>query len=336
MKLNFGKTHMQVLCGLFCAVLAIGVTGASRANAGQIAADQKAKVKGTIVSRNGELVTVKDKKSGSTTVVDITDNTKIERKHGNVQFFRHTDMDVTAMVPGLTVEAEGVGNSKGQLVANKVSFTPDEFAVEVAEEQQIKANQAAAANAQTTANQGVKAAKVAQTSANQAQTSANNAQTSANTAQSSANVAGAAALMDADAISMVNKRVSDLDSYKIVAEAVVYFPSDGSTLDDAAKADLATLAAYTNGGLEGYMIEIAGYASKTGTKQLNQKLSEDRAANVAKYLRDTQNVPMRRVLVPAGYGATHPDATNTDSQGRALNRRVDVKVLVNKGLNEGD
>jgi hypothetical protein len=67
----------------------------------------------------------------------------------------------------------------------------------------------------------------------------------------------------------------------------------------------------------------------------NQKLSEDRAESVAKYLRDTQNVPMRRILVPAGYGATHPDAANSDPQGRALNRRVEVKVLVNKGLNEG-
>jgi outer membrane protein OmpA-like peptidoglycan-associated protein len=306
----------------------MGMASGPWASAGQIAGDQKAKVKGTIVSRNGDLVTVKDKKSGTATVVDITGKTKIERKHGKVEFFRHSDMDVTAMVPGLTIEAEGVGSAKGQLVASKISFTPDEFAVEVAEEQQIRANQAAAASAQTTANQGVRVAKVAQTSAN-------NAQASANTAQGSADVAGAAALMDASAISMVNRRVSDLDSYKIVAEAVIYFPADGSALDDAAKVDLATLASYTNGGLEGYMVEIAGYASSTGTKQLNQKLSEDRAANVAKYLQDAQNVPMRRILVPAGYGATHPDATNSDPQGRALNRRVDVKVLVNKGLTEG-
>jgi len=93
---------------------------------------------------------------------------------------------------------------------------------------------------------------------------------------------------------------------------------------------------YTNGGIEGYMVEIAGYASSTGSKQLNQKPSEERAASVAKYLRETQNVPKRRILVPAGYGATHPDATNDDSQGRALNRRVDVKVIVNKGLKEGE
>lgn len=326
MKLKLGNWDMRFL-GL-CAAFVIALSSVATINAGQIASDQKAKVKGTIVSRNGELVTVADKKAGTKTVVDITDNTKIERKHGKVEFFRHTDMDVTAMVPGLTIEAEGVGNSKGQLVANKITFIPDEFAVEVAEEQQIRANQAAAAQAQTTANQGVKASKAAQTSANNAQTSANNA-------QAAADVAGAGALMDADAIAMVNQRVSDLDSYKTVAEAVIYFPPDGSTLDDAAKADLATLAAYTSGGLQGYMIEIAGYASSTGTKQLNQQLSESRAENVAKYLQQTQNVPMRRVLVPASYGATHPDATNSDTQGRALNRRVDVKVIVNKGLNEG-
>lgn len=95
---------------------------------------------------------------------------------------------------------------------------------------------------------------------------------------------------------MVNQRVSDLGNYKTVAEAVIYFPSDGSTLDDAAKADLATLAAYTNKGPQSFMIEIAGYASATGSKQLNQRLSEERAANVANYLRETQNVPMR--LIP--------------------------------------
>lgn len=326
MVLRHGNLEKRLLFGLLCAVSIVSLVW--MANAGQIPTDQKAKVKGTIVSRNGELVTVKDKKSGTKTVVDITDDTKIERKHGKVEFFRHSDMDVTAMVPGLTIEAEGVGNAKGQLVAKRVSFDHDEFAVEVAEEQQILANQAAAAKAQTTANQGVRDAKLAQTSANQAQASANQA-------QATANAGGAAALMDAAAIQMVNQRVSDLDSYRTVAESVIYFPADGYTLDDAAKADLATLAAYTNGGIADYMVEIAGYASSTGTRQLNQKLSEDRAASVAKYLRETQNVPMRRILVPAGFGATHPDATNNDSQGRALNRRVDVKVIVNKGLSEG-
>ena len=130
------------------------------------------------------------------------------------------------MVPGLTIEAEGVGNAQGQLEAKKIKFDPDEFAIEVAQEQQIQANKGAAANAQTTANQGVAAAKTAQSSANAAQSSADVAQSSANGAQSTADAAGAIGLMDADAIAHVNKRVSDLDDYKTVAAAGIYFPSD--------------------------------------------------------------------------------------------------------------
>ena len=141
-------------------------------------------------------------------------------------------------------------------------------------------------------------------------------------------------MSDAAAISMVNQRVSDLSDYKTVAEAGIYFASDSSALDDAAKADLDTLAAIL-GQTPNYMIEVAGYASSTGGAQLNQKLSEQRASQVVNYLRQKGNVPMRRFLLPAGYGASHPAAENTDPQGRALNRRVDVKVIVNKGINEG-
>jgi outer membrane protein OmpA-like peptidoglycan-associated protein len=46
------------------------------------------------------------------------------------------------------------------------------------------------------------------------------------------------------------------------------------------------------------IFEIAGYASSTGTKQLNQKLSEERAASAAKYLRETQNIPTRQTTTP--------------------------------------
>jgi hypothetical protein len=160
-------------------VLLVGLTYASMPGTPQIKSDEKSKVSGTIAARSGDLVQVKDKKTGQLVVVSISDNTKIEREKGKVEFFRHKDMDVTAMVPGLTIEAEGVGNAKGQLVASKITFIPDEFAIEVAEEQQIMANKAAAGEAQSTANQGVAAAGQAQTSANQAQSSANQADNAA-------------------------------------------------------------------------------------------------------------------------------------------------------------
>lgn len=69
------------------------------------------------MSHEGDLVYVRDQKSGEVVVVTITDNTRIERKKRGVLFPGQTDMGVTAMVPGLTIEAEGVGNSRGQLDA---------------------------------------------------------------------------------------------------------------------------------------------------------------------------------------------------------------------------
>jgi outer membrane protein OmpA-like peptidoglycan-associated protein len=233
-------------------------------------------------------------------------------------------MDVTAMVPGLTINAEGVGNSSNQLEASKITFSPDEFAIEVAQQQQIDANKRATADAQSTANQGVTAASTARSSAYQAQTTANQASFMAHTA-------GTAAVINSAAVQMVNKRVSDLDDYQTVAQSAIFYPTGQYTLDGAAKADLDKLAALALS-TDGYMIEVAGYASKTGPKALNQQLSEDRAAAVANYLRIHGNIPMRRILAPAGYGATHPDAENTDPQGRELNRRVDVRLIVNKGL----
>jgi outer membrane protein OmpA-like peptidoglycan-associated protein len=307
----------------FVVLLAIIVL-ASSGFAQTFSSGEKAKVKGTITSRKGDLVKIQDEKTGSPVLVKITDDTKIIRDKSKVAFRRHEDMDVTAMVPGLTIKAEGVGNADNQLEASKITFSPDEFAIEVAQQQQINANKSAAGNAQATANQGVAAAGAAQSSANQAQTTADAAGTVAT-------AAGSIAMMNAGAVEMVNKRVSDLDEYQTVAEAVIYYASGQSGLDAPAKADLDKLIALTSS-TDGYLIEIAGYASKTGTKEVNQQLSEDRASAVANYLRNTGNIPMRRIVAPAGYGATHPDATNTDPQGRELNRRVDVKLIVNKGL----
>lgn len=307
-----------------CAVLLTIFTLTSAAFAQTFSSGDKAKVKGTILSRKGDLIKLQDEKTGSPAVVKITDDTKILRDKSKVAFRRHEDMDVTAMVPGLTIKVEGVGNADNQLEASKITFSPDEFAIEVAQEQQITANKAAASSAQATANQGVAAAGAAQSSANQAQTTAYAAGTVAT-------AAGALAVTNASAVQMVNKRVSDLDDYQTVAEAVIYYPSGKYALDDAAKADLDKLIALTSS-TDGYLIEIAGYASKTGTKEFNQQLSEDRASAVANYLRNTGNIPLRRIVAPAGYGSTHPDAENTDPQGRELNRRVDVKLIVNKGL----
>jgi len=326
-KFNIRKWKLNVLFCASAAILLAGVTYAAANKTRQVAAGDKAKVTGSILSRDGDLVRVRDKKSGEVVVVNITDNTKMERKKHSVLFPRHTDMDVTAMVPGLTIEAEGVGNSKGQLDADRISFTPDEFAVEVAQQQQIVANKAAAQNAQSAADQGIAAASQAQSSAGQAQASAGQASLQAQTA-------GALGIADAAAIAKVNQRVSDLDDYKNEFEVDVFFAWDSAVLDDTAKRDLANLADIAKS-LDGYMIEIAGYTSNTLSKEADQKLSEERAAVVTQYFREVKDIPMRRILVPVGYGATHPAVSNKDPKLRELNRRVDVKVLVNKSLGQG-
>jgi outer membrane protein OmpA-like peptidoglycan-associated protein len=326
-KPNIRKWKLNVLFCASSAILLAGLAYGATSKTRQLAVGDTAKVTGSIVSRNGDLVRVVDKKSGDVVVVSIDDKTQIERKKHGFPFFRHADMDVTAMVPGLTIEAEGVGNSKGQLEAAKISFAPDEFAIEVAQEKQVLANKAAAQNAQSTADQGGAAASLAQSSAAQAKNSADQASLDAQ-------AAGDLGIADAAAVAMVNQRVSDLDDYKNEFEVDVFFARDSAVLDKTAKRDLANLADIAKS-LDGYMIEIAGYASNTLSKETDQKVSEERAAAVARYFREVKDIPMRRILVPVGYGTTHPVASNRDPHARELNRRVDVKVLVNKSLGQG-
>ena len=329
MKATIRDWKSNLLAQVIATILLANLTLAGAASPShQIAAGSKAEVKGSILSRDGDLIRVREKNPSKVVVVNITNNTKIERKKSKALFFRHADMDVTAMVPGLTIEAEGVGNSKGQLDASKITFTPDEFAIEVAEERQLQVDEAAAQNAQSTANQGVAAATLAQSSATQAQQSADQA-------SQQAQAAGALGIVDAAAVAILNQRVSDLDHYKVEAENDVFFDADSAVLKDEAKPALADLAT-TAKSLDGYMIEISGYVANTQNKRIDyQKLSEERAAAVAHYFYEVQNIPMRRILMPVGYSTAHRLAANTDAEGRELNRRVDVKVLVNKGLGEG-
>jgi len=319
------------LSALLCAIAIVLITSsafaATTTKTRQFVQGEKAKVSGLIVSRDGDLVRIHDKKAGEVIVVSIGDATHIERKQHKFPFYRHTEMDVTALLPGLTIEAQGVGNSNGQLEASKISFTPDDFAIEVAQQQQVLANEAAAQNAQSTANQAATAAGAAQSSADQAQNSADQAALQAE-------AAAVVGLADAAAITAVDQRVSELDDYEIESENDVFFDRDSAVLKDAAKPALADLARLAKSS-HGYLIEISGYASNTRGSKTDQKLSEERAAAVARYFLEVQNIPMRRILIPVGYGSTHRIASNGNAEGRELNRRVDVKVLVNKSLEEG-
>jgi outer membrane protein OmpA-like peptidoglycan-associated protein len=316
----FRRSKLSMLNWAIMTVMFAGSAFAATTQTRQIRQGEQAKVSGVILSRDGDLVRVREKQAHDVVAVSIVDSTKIEREKHKFPFYRHTDMDVTALLPGLTIQAEGLGNSIGQLEASKISFTPDDFAVEVAEERQVLANKTSAQNAQATASDAGTAASAAQASADQA--------------QDTADQAGVLGVADAVAVAAVNQRVSDLDDYKIETENDVYFERDSAVLKEEAKPALADLARIAKS-LPGYLIEISGYASNTLANTTDQKLSEERAAAVARYFYEVQNIPMRRILIPVGYGRTHPVASNANALGRELNRRVDVKVLVNKSIEEG-
>lgn len=69
---------------------------------------------------------------------------------------------------------------------------------------------------------------------------------------------------------------------------------------------------------------VEGHTDSTGSDAYNQKLSEQRAGNVADYLID-RGVPNRKVIV-YGYGESQPKATNDTAEGRQLNRRVEIHI----------
>lgn len=98
-------------------VLANHAVAASGDKARQLSQGENAKISGLILSRDGDLIRVHDKKLGEVVVVKLNGSTKVERTKYKFPFYRRVDMDVTALLPGLNIEAEGVGNSVGQLDA---------------------------------------------------------------------------------------------------------------------------------------------------------------------------------------------------------------------------
>lgn len=124
-------------------------------------------------------------------------------------------------------------------------------------------------------------------------------------------------------------RFSQLSDYDVKGNATVNFAVGSSKLSSDDTKKLKQLAQTTTG-LKGYIIEVKGYTDASGSAAMNQKLSEDRADAVVAYLIQQCNVPVRHIVAPGAMGEYQPAASNETQQGRAENRRVDVKVLTNK------
>jgi outer membrane protein OmpA-like peptidoglycan-associated protein len=132
-------------------------------------------------------------------------------------------------------------------------------------------------------------------------------------------------------IQELTDRFSQLSDYDVKAEATVKFAVGSSNISPGDLEQLKKLAE-TATGLTGYLIEVKGFADASGDAIMNEKLSRDRAQAVVGYLIQQCNVPVRHVVAPGAMGEYQPAASNETKEGRAENRRVEVKVLVNKGI----
>jgi OmpA-OmpF porin, OOP family len=111
----------------------------------------------------------------------------------------------------------------------------------------------------------------------------------------------------------------------------VYFGNGKIKVDPKYNSQLVALAQKAEG-VNGYMIQVKGYASASGSASLNQKLSEQRAANVTNILLQQAHVPLSRMLASGAMGESHQVEKGKVADTEAENRRVVVRVLQNKGI----
>ncbi|HXI94384.1 MAG TPA: OmpA family protein, partial [Blastocatellia bacterium] len=212
-------------------------------------------------------------------------------------FFRSgKDYEVTSLLRGLKVEVEGYGNKDGQLVAEKVRFGSSDLETARVVDSRVAPVEEANKRLSGQVEEAGEMSKLARNEAGKA-----------------------------------HERISALDDYLVQDSANVYFKvnsADISAEDKRALDELAQKAMTT----KGYVIEIAGFADSTGNTARNRVLSQQRADAVVRYLQENHDIPLRRMITPFGYGEMRPVADNTTAEGRRQNRRVEVKILVSKGI----
>jgi outer membrane protein OmpA-like peptidoglycan-associated protein len=251
-----------------------------------------AKVTGLIINRIGDTLVVREDQTQGITYIVLNNGTRVYSPSGFLNLARK-GQPRDALIPGLIVKVYGSGNADGNLAADRISFHKS-------------------------------AEKVA------AQISAGEVDLKARAEANTDSIADARARAR-NSVEAINARVSNLDNYDVKDQSVVTFETNSAELDESAKAALADIVS-RNRGLSGYMVEVEGFTDSTGPEDLNQRLSQRRANAVVAYLTEVSSVPVRRIPISRGMGPTRPVATNDSADGRAQNRRVEVKVLVNRGL----
>jgi OmpA-OmpF porin, OOP family len=304
-----GKTiavNLMILC-LFASVLAFGA--------------DKAGVKGMITSRTGETLIVKTP-DGSVTVV-LTDDTTTKDDKGLFGLDKQ-HMSNVVLIPGLKVDIDGASDEQGRVVAKTITVDGDDLeAAEMIQAGLHPTAEQVAANVQAIdTNRGDIAANRVQLAAHKENIETNQQNIAGNRQKIEQNMAN---------IEENTKRFTALTEYDVKGQATVNFEVGSTNIAAKDQIELKELA-NTATRLKGYIIEVTGYADSTGDAAINTKLSEDRAKAVVTYLMQRGEVPVRHIVAPGAMGEYGSAAPNETEAGRAENRRVEVKVLVNKGI----
>ena len=234
------------------------------------------------------------------------------------------DLGITALVPGLSVKVEGTYDADHQLLAKKVMFSRNSLRVA----KQIDAGLNPVNEQVASAQDQIKSDRrdIDQTQ----QDITRNSQDIDTTKQGLAATTEATAT-NTQGLGTTNTRIGTLDQYETKGTVTVNFANGKATVnkkDKDALTDFVTSAANT----PGFMIEVQGYASTSGSAALNQRLSAERADAVLAIIQQTGVVPMTRILAPAAMGTTNPVSTDHTRSAQAENRRVVVTIVVNKGI----
>jgi outer membrane protein OmpA-like peptidoglycan-associated protein len=276
---------------------------------------QKYKIKGVIVAKDDANTFVVRDSVGVDTRIVVAPNASIKSK----ALFGGDKFPVTAIVRGLNLDIEGVGDASGNVSATKLRFDKDNLATA----QSIDARVAPAEERLTAAEQN---AERVSGQIDELMAISNAAKGGAKAAQDTADAAVAG-------VNATNKRISDLDDFVVQSTATVTFKVGSALLSPEGKTSLDEVAAAAQT-LKGYMIEVTGFASADGDAKRNKALSDRRAQAVKEYLIETHNIPLRRMSTSYGFGELQAVADNTTREGREQNRRVEVKLLVSRGINQ--
>lgn len=269
------------------------ITRSRTANTQSIPNGSKVKFRGVVISRDADTFTIRDRNRTDYQVL-LTDNSSIKTHGGFLRFGKK--YAVTDILRGLIVEVEGRGDSQGQLIAEKVRFNESDMRAAITTDTRVNPVEA-----------------------NQERISGQIDELHAIAAEARTEVRAA------------NERISALDEYDVQDAVTVNFKVNSALLSPESRQQLDALAekALT---AKSYMIEVAGHTDATGNETKNFQLSQQRAEAVIQYLAVHHKIPVRRFVSPMGYGKTDAVADNKTATGRAQNRRVEVKMLLNRGM----